>query len=161
VSFRERCQVLLRRLASAGLGRYVQLFRVPGFGYLLGTSLLARLPEGMLGLAITLLVARNGSYARAGVVVAVYVAGSALAGPALGSLVDRVGRPVVLLPASLAEAAALCALALLPGASTIMTLACALAAGLCTPPVVAAARSRWSTAWRRRSRSWSTSPDPR
>lgn len=127
------------------LGRYARLFRAPDFGYLLGTSLLARVPEGMLSLAITLLVTRNGSYARAGAVVAVYVTGAAVAGPALGRLVDRLGRAVILLPASVAEAASLVGMALMPAAWTAGVVACALAAGLCTPPVVAAARSLWPT----------------
>lgn len=125
------------------LGRYLRLFQAPGFGYLMGTSLLARVPEGMVSLAITLLVARDGSYARAGAVVAVYVTGAAIAGPVLGRLVDRLGRAVVLVPASIAEAASLTAMALMPPSWMVGVIGCALAAGLCTPPVVAAARSLW------------------
>lgn len=123
--------------------RYARLFRAPDFGYLMITSLLARVPEGMLSLAITLLVTRNGSYARAGVVVAMYVTGAAVAGPGLGRLVDRLGRAVILVPASLAEAASLVAMALMPAGWTAGVIGSALAAGLCTPPVVAAARSLW------------------
>lgn len=90
-----------------------------------------------------LLVIRSGSYTRAGIVVAVYVTGSGVAGPVLGRLVDRFGRAFVLRPAALAEASLLCVLALLPSHAVPGILVCALGAGLCTPPVVAAARSLW------------------
>ncbi|MGH9056457.1 MAG: MFS transporter [Acidimicrobiales bacterium] len=123
--------------------RYRQVMRVPGFNYLMGTSLLARLPLGMTSLAVVLLVSRGGSYVLAGLVVAVYVTGCGVAGPVLGRLVDRFDRSTVLRPAAVAEAAGLCALALLPVHATAWILACALAAGLCTPPVTAAARSLW------------------
>lgn len=123
--------------------RYAQLFGVPGFAYLMGTSVLARLPLGMTGLAIVLLVSGGGSYARAGGVVAVYVTGAAIAGPLLGRWVDRFGRPWVLRPAALAEGALLSVLALLPADATGALFACALAAGLCTPPVVSSTRSLW------------------
>lgn len=124
-------------------GRYARLFRAPGFAYLISTSLLARLPEGALSLAITLLVTRDGSYARAGAVVAVYIVGCAVSGPVLGRLVDRLGRAVILLPASFAEAGSLVSMALLPPAATAGIVGAALVAGLCTPPLVAAARSLW------------------
>jgi MFS family permease len=109
----------------------------------MGTSVLARLPLGMTGLAIVLLVSRGGSYARAGGVVAVYVTGAGIAGPLLGRGVDRFGRRWVLRPAALAEGALLTVLALLPAGATGALFACALAAGLCTPPVVSSTRSLW------------------
>ena len=53
------------------------VLRVPGVGWLLGTSLLARLPVAMANLAIILRIATaTGSYARAGA-----VTGAAVGGP--------------------------------------------------------------------------------
>ncbi|MGH9044500.1 MAG: MFS transporter [Acidimicrobiales bacterium] len=122
---------------------YTKLLRTPGVAYLMGTSLLGRVPNGMLSLALVLLVSRDGSYARAGDVVAAYVTGIALAGPLLGRLVDRIGRAIVLRPAALLKAGLLCGLALLPQHAIAAVTGCAFAAGLCSPPVVASTRSLW------------------
>ena len=52
-----------------GLARYRALFRVPHVRRLVLSGLLARLPMGMIGLALLLLVRENGgSYAAAGAV---------------------------------------------------------------------------------------------
>ena len=53
-----------------GLARYGALFRVPHVRRLVLSGMLARLPMGMIGLALLLLVRENGgSYAAAGAVV--------------------------------------------------------------------------------------------
>ena len=52
-----------------GLARYGALFRVPHVRRLVLSGMLARLPAGMIGLALLLLVRENGgSYAAAGAV---------------------------------------------------------------------------------------------
>lgn len=104
-----------------------------------------------LGLAIVLAAERaTGSFATAGAASAALAAGSALAAPLRGRLVDRRGLPLLLVLA-VAHAAALVALAVVAGAGaagggagTAFTLiACAGLAGLCAPPLIAAARSLW------------------
>lgn len=122
---------------------YATLLRVRGFPSLMGFSLVARLPLGMTSLAVVLLVSQRGAYSRAGVVIALYVTGTGIAGPVLGRMVDRAGRTKVLPPFAAAEAAMLCVLAELSPQNTPALLGCALAAGLCTPPVTSSARALW------------------
>lgn len=109
----------------------------------MGYSLLARLPLGMTSLAIVLLVTEHGAYSRAGLVIAVYVTGTGIAGPVLGRVVDRAGRTKVLPPFAALEAALLCVLATLSPQDTAALLGCAFAAGICTPPVTSSARALW------------------
>lgn len=147
---------------------YLDLLRVPGFASLMGYSLVARLPLGMTGLAVVLLVTEHGAYSRAGLVVAAYVAGTGIAGPILGRMVDRVGRTKILPPFAAVEAVLLCVLAELSPQDTAALLGFAFAAGLCTPPVTSSAglcgrssclllRSPSSTPWRPPCRSWRSS----
>src|SRR5438105_4337752 len=75
---------------------YTDLLRNRGFATLMGSSLVARLPLGMTSLAIVLLVSKHGAYSRAGLVIALYVTGTGIAGPILGRMVDRAGRTKVL-----------------------------------------------------------------
>jgi MFS family permease len=97
----------------------------------------------MTSLAVVLLVSKHGAYSRAGLVIAAYVTGTGIAGPILGRLVDRAGRTRVLPPFAVAEALLLCVLAELSPQDTAALLACALGAGLCTPPVTSSARALW------------------
>lgn len=122
---------------------YADLLRVRGFASLMGYSLVARLPLGMISLAVVLLVSKHGAYSRAGLVIAVYVTGTGIAGPILGRAVDRAGRTKVLPPFAAAEAALLCVLAEVAPGDTAALLGVALAAGLCTPPVTSSARALW------------------
>ncbi len=124
-------------------GSYADLLRTPGFASLMASSILARLPLGMTSLAIVLLVSKHGAYSRAGLVVALYVTGTGIAGPILGRVVDRAGRTKVLPPFATAEAALLCILAYLSPQDTAALLACAFGAGLCTPPITSSARALW------------------
>jgi MFS family permease len=124
-------------------GSYRDLLRNRGFASLMGFSIVARLPLGMTSLAVVLLVSRHGAYTRAGLVIAVFVTGTGVAGPILGMLVDRAGRTTVLPPFAVAEAALLCVLAEVSPQDTGALLACALGAGLCTPPVTSSARALW------------------
>jgi MFS family permease len=122
---------------------YAELLRNRGFASLMAFSIVARLPLGMTGLAVVLLVSRHGAYSRAGLVIALYVTGTGVAGPAIGKLVDRTGRTKVLPPFAAAEAALLCVLAEVSPQDTFLLMACALGAGLCTPPVTSSARALW------------------
>ena len=122
---------------------YAELLRNRGFATLMGATVVARLPLSMTGLAVVLLVSKHGAYTRAGLVVSLYVAGTGIAGPVLGRMVDRVGRTKVLPPFATAEAALLCLLAEIGAQHIGPLLACAFGAGLCTPPVTSSARSMW------------------
>jgi MFS family permease len=130
-------------MGGVSFRRYLVLLRTPPVGYLMATSMLARLPIGMTSLAIALMVTRSGSYRRAGAIIACNVVGAALAGPLMGRAVDRLGRARVLRPAALVEAGLMVLLALLPVRLPVLMGVCAAAAGLSWPPVVAATRSLW------------------
>lgn len=117
---------------------------MPGAPRLFGSALLARLPQGMASLATLLLVrASTHSYAAAGVAVGAEALTCALAAPALGRLIDRVGRARVLMRCAVGYASALTALvvaAQLKADVLVLVLASGLAGGL-LPPVAPALRA--------------------
>jgi MFS family permease len=129
-----------------GLARYGALFRVPHMRRLVLSGMLARLPMGMIGLALLLLVRENGgSYAAAGAVSGLYFVATAIGAPISGRLVDRRGQAriplsrAVIFPALLVG---VCALALLDAPLALIGAAAAAAGGL-MPPVGASLRSLW------------------
>ncbi len=129
-----------------GLARYGALFRVPHVRRLVVSGLLARLPMGMIGLALLLLVRENGgSYAAAGLVSGAYFVATAVGAPIAGRLVDRRGQTRILLRRAVvfpALLAGVCALALLDAPLALIG-ACAGAAGALMPPVGSSLRALW------------------
>jgi MFS family permease len=123
---------------------YAHALRSPGVAWLLGTSMVGRLPVAMTGLAIVLRVSgHRGSFADAGVVAGGYVVGAAVASPGLGRLADHFGRRVVLIATGMASAVGLLALSAVPAHDTVTLLWVALVSGMATPPVGPAVRSLW------------------
>src|ERR1700684_471806 len=95
------------------LERYRSVLSAPGCARVFGTALIGRLPQGMLSLAILLLVrSKTGSYAAAGIAVGAYAFATAAGAPFLGRLVDRFGRRRVLAPSAIAQGVALTGLVL-------------------------------------------------
>ena len=129
-----------------GLARYRALFDVPHVSRLVLSGQLARLPMGMIGLALLLLVRENGgSYTAAGAVSAAYFVATAVGAPIAGRLVDRRGQTRILLPRAVVFPALLltvCALALLD-APLLPIAVSAGAAGVLMPPVGASLRALW------------------
>jgi MFS family permease len=129
-----------------GLARYGALFRVPYVRRLVLSGLLARLPMGMIGLALLLLVRENGgSYTAAGAVSGAYFVATAIGAPIAGRLVDRRGQTRILLPRAVIFPALLggvCVLALLD-APLVLVGAGAAAAGGLMPPVGSSLRALW------------------
>ena len=121
-----------------GLARYRALFHVPHVRRLVLSGLLARLPMGMIGLALLLLVRENGgSYSAAGAVSGAYFVATAVGAPIAGRLVDRRGQTRILLRRALIFPAllfAVCALALVDAPIAAVAV-CAGAAGALMPPV--------------------------
>ena len=110
----------------------------------MATSLVARLPLAMTGLAIVLRVSRaSGSYGEAGAITAVYVVAGAIGSPVWGRLADRFGRRLILVVTALASAVGLLALSAVPVHDTWEMSGVALLAGAGEPPVSAAVRSLW------------------
>jgi len=110
---------------------------------LFAASSLARLPIGINGLAIVLLVsAETGSFATAGACAGALALGSALGAPAGARLIDRYGRGLLLVLA-LVHAAGLAGIVALgsAGAPTPVLIACAGVAGLALPPTSSVLRA--------------------
>lgn len=133
-----------RAAPRTGATAYARVLRAPGLAWLLGTSMVGRLPVAMTGLAIVLRVSnRHGSYADAGIVTGAYVVGAALASPGMGRLADRFGRRVILISTGVASAIGLFGLSAVPAHDTATLLWVALLSGMATPPVGPAVRSLW------------------
>ena len=126
------------------LDRYRDLFRVPAIRATMLASIPGRLPIGIAGFAILLLVQnKSGSFAIAGVASALYVLGLATIAPWVGRMIDRAGpRPVLrvcamIYPAMLAALVALVHYQAHPLAIAV----CAYIAGAALPPVTICMRT--------------------
>ncbi len=128
---------------SAADRGYVALLRRPGALPLFLWVNLARLVYGALPLVLLLLVAgRRGSYADAGVTLAVFSIPGFL-GPARARLVDRLGARRVLVALALGLFLAVTGLDLLAGGPLVVVLGLALLAGCTPPPVGPLMRAAW------------------
>ncbi|MDW6057849.1 MFS transporter [Streptomyces sp. FXJ1.4098] len=118
--------------------------RLPYSGRLLAGGVIGGLPHGMTSLTLLLVVREEGgSYALAGVLVAVFSVGVAAGQPLLGRAIDRMGQTRPLVGSATVAAAAytiLCTGAVRAPATAITA---ATIAGLATPPLDAALRELW------------------
>jgi hypothetical protein len=127
-------------------GKYASVLAVAGARRLIVSALLGRLPQGMSGLSILLLVRdRSGSFALAGSAVGAFALATAAAAPVQGALVDRLGRTRVLLPDAVGQALVLVALVLAAGAHVAGAVLVVLAAlaGALLPPIAPCVRALW------------------
>jgi MFS family permease len=111
--------------------RYLEILRTPHVGRLFAASLLARLPMGINGLAIVLLVrSETGSFGAAGATAGALALGSGLGAPLAARVIDALGARVLLLLAAISAAGLLATVALARAdAPTSALIAAALAAG--------------------------------
>jgi len=119
------------------------ILSAPGARSLLSSSIVARLPLAMFGIALLVHAQRlSGSFAEAGVVSAAYALASAASAPLLGGLIDRCGQTTVLVSGAAITAVALTGAGLLPASAppaALVTLAAV--TGLATPPLGACVRT--------------------
>jgi MFS family permease len=125
-------------VSGSGFG---DLVRARGVMRIIAAQLTARFPSGMLSLGLLFHVeGRTGSYGVAGVVLAALSIGQALAGPATGRLMGRLGIRPVIVVTTLLCAAAIAGIALLD-LPPVGIVALALVAGLTFPPITSAVRT--------------------
>ncbi len=126
------------------LARYVELLRPRDLRQTIAASMIGRLPIGITGLAILLLVQMaTDSFALGGAATACYVVGLAVVAPALGRLIDRKGPRRTLLVCAIAFPTALALLVASVHASrpSWAVLLCAGAAGASFPPITVCMRT--------------------
>ena len=126
------------------LARYTGLLQSREMRQTIVASMVGRLPIGITGLAILLLVqGATGSYARGGAATACYVIGLATVAPALGRLIDRMGPVHTLAACSVAFPAALVSLvaAVDAQAHPAFILGLAAGAGAAFPPITVCMRT--------------------
>lgn len=117
------------------------VLRMPGVARLMGSQVLARLPQGMLSIAVIMHVqAQVGNYTEAGLTVAAFSLGAAVSGPLLGRWMVTLGARRMLGFTLLVNALGTVALGLAP-ASIWAYLPIAAAMGLTNPPILPIVRS--------------------
>lgn len=125
-----------------------------GYGFLLGraegrrlalATFGARLPQGMIGISILLLLAREQGIRTAGGVAACYTLGFGMIVPLSGRLIDRVGVGRVVPVMTLAHTASVLSLiaAAVQSRYTTLCLICGALAGVTGPPLGPAVRALW------------------
>ena len=126
------------------LARYAALLEPREMRQAIAASVIGRLPIGITGLAILLLVqSATGSFARGGAATACYVIGLATVAPALGRLIDRTGPRLTLIACGLAFPTALIGLVAVVHneAHPLLILTFAAAAGATFPPITVCMRT--------------------
>src|SRR5918912_954781 len=124
--------------------RYIEIMRTPRVGRLFATALVARLPMGINGLAIVLLVrAEAGSFGAAGAAAGALALGSGVAAPLTARAIDALGERTLLALAAI-SAAGLAAVVVLARADApaAALVAAAATAGAAFPPTSSVVRTR-------------------
>ncbi|MCH1883890.1 MFS transporter [Agrococcus sp. ARC_14] len=120
---------------------YAEVLRVPGLARIMLAQLIARFPAGMYSLGILMhMEHEHGSYTAAGLVLAAFSIGMAVAGPFVSRLMSRFGTLQVLALTTLVSSAALLAMGVLEVPLWADALA-GIVAGAAMPPVVPTVRT--------------------
>ena len=127
-------------------GSYRRLLGDPVLRGLAVADICARLPQGMISIALLLTAAVHASMTTAGLVVAGYTLGQGVTGPLRGRLADRHGLARVCAVCGILYAVALAGLRAgsLAGQPPGLLVTAAAVAGLVNPPLSPGMRSLWS-----------------
>ncbi|MCR8669863.1 MFS transporter [Agrococcus sp. HG114] len=120
---------------------YSEVLRVPGLARIILAQLIARFPAGMYSLGILMhMEQQHGSYTAAGLVLAAFSVGMAIAGPFVSRLMSRFGTVTVLVVTAIISISALLAIAsfALPLWGDVLAGA---VAGAAMPPIVPTVRT--------------------
>jgi MFS family permease len=125
--------------------QYLQILRTPHVAHLFAASLLARLPLGINGLAIVLMVkAETGSFGAAGAAAGALALGTGLCAPLTARVVDALGARTLLVLAVVCSGALLALVALSrAGAPTAALVLTAFVAGGAFPPTSSVVRVQY------------------
>ena len=132
---------------AAGFGAYRRVLATPEVRAFSAAGFAARLTMSMTGIGIVLLISiTSGSYGRAGLVTAVATVTAAVAAPAWGRLIDRVGQARILIAATLSYNLGVGGLITTVLLDSPLWLTCltAVGVGLGFSSAGAAVRARWS-----------------
>ncbi|MEU3464588.1 MFS transporter [Streptomyces sp. NPDC006733] len=135
---------------SGRLGAYRRIFAAPGAAAFTAGSLVSRVPMGMFGVSLIIMIATTrGSYALAGAVAAAGMAATAVLAPLIARLTDRYGQARVALPAAMWSFTACLALLLcVRYDAPSWTLFAAYAARSTSPNTGGMSRARWAHLYR-------------
>ncbi|TAM66161.1 MAG: MFS transporter [Microbacteriaceae bacterium] len=123
------------------MSTYSSLLKTPGVARIIAAQLTARFPSGMLSLALLIHIERiHHSYGAAGLVLAAFSIGQAIAGPLTSRLMGVLGMRVVLSATLVVCAATIAAIGLFV-MIVPLTMAVAFIGGLSAPPVQPAVRT--------------------
>ncbi|HVX46212.1 MAG TPA: MFS transporter [Mycobacteriales bacterium] len=137
----------LPRLRSSYVSEFRLILNRRRVRWIVISSVIARLPKGIVPLATVLLLQHvTGSLSAAGAAAALVAVGDAVTTPVQGRLIDRYGPGPVLLPTAATHAAAVAALLVLThsGAATAWLVITAGAAGVGLPPVSGCMKAMWA-----------------
>ncbi len=127
------------------MDQYLQILRTPHVARLFAASLLARLPLGINGLAIVLLVkAETGSFGAAGAAAGALALGSGLCAPLAARLIDALGPRMLLVLAAICAVGLLALIALVrAGAPAAAVVVAAFLSGAAFPPTSSVLRAQY------------------
>jgi len=121
--------------------QFADLLKLPGLALVITAQLLARFPAGMYSLGILMHVEHSqGNYTSAGLVLAAFSIGTAVAGPIVSRQLSRFGTMPVLLVTLILAVSSVVILAVVPLSLPAMMILGALG-GAATPPIIPAVRS--------------------
>ncbi len=127
-------------------GQYAEFLRKPRVATLVVVALLSRMPIGMVGFAMLMVLRENlGSFALAGSAVGAYFVAMAVAAPIGGRLIDRIGPRIPLLVTGCVQPVAMAALlaSVEFGLGFAFVAAAAALSGAFAPPITVLTRTLW------------------